>query len=111
MAQDTPRPTLQAGALTGSIRIDGVLDEPDWSAAPLATDLATVEPRQGEAPTGRTLLRVLAGPRALVFGIRCEDPEAARIVSFTKPAAIRHSAEINVTRRSWLCRACLCQHG
>ena len=43
-----------------------------------------VEPRQGQRPTGRTTVRVLAGPRALVFGVRCDDPDAAHIVSFTK---------------------------
>jgi hypothetical protein len=64
--------------------LDGVLDEPAWSLAPSIADLVMVEPRQGERPTGRTTVRVLAGPRALVFGVRCDDPEAAHIVSFTK---------------------------
>ena len=43
-----------------------------------------VEPRQGDRAHGRGIVKVLAGPKALVFGIRCEDPEAAGIVSFTK---------------------------
>ena len=83
-SQEAGRPALMAGPLTSSIRVDGVLDESDWAGAPVASDLATVEPRQGEAPTGRTLVKVLAGPKALVFGLRCEDPDAAHIVSFTK---------------------------
>ena len=29
-------------------------------------------------------MRVLAGPKALVFGVRCDDPDPARIVTFTK---------------------------
>jgi hypothetical protein len=66
------------------LRLDGILDEPAWSVATPIEDLVMVEPRQGERPTGRTLVRVLASPRALVFGVRCEDPDAARIVSFTK---------------------------
>lgn len=78
------RPRLEAGVLSGPIRIDGVLDEADWSAAPAASDLTMVEPREGDPATGRTVVKVLAGPTALVFGMRCEDPDATRIVSFTK---------------------------
>jgi hypothetical protein len=70
--------------LPANIRIDGVLDEPAWAVSPAIDDLVMVEPRAGERPTGRTIVRVLAGPKALVFGIRCEDPDAAAIVSFTK---------------------------
>ena len=43
-----------------------------------------VEPRQGDRAHGRGIVKVLAGPKALVFGIRCEDSEPAGIVSFTK---------------------------
>ncbi len=78
------RPRLLVGRLGAAHRVDGVLDEPEWAAAPAAAELVMVEPRQGARPHGRTLLRVLAGPMALVFGIRCEDPEPSGIVSFTK---------------------------
>ena len=78
------RPTLVAGALAAAHRIDGVLDEPEWASAPASGDLVMVEPRQGERPSGRTVVKVLAGPKALVFGIRCEDPEPSGIVTFTK---------------------------
>ena len=64
--------------------MDGVLDEPEWAQAPASTELVMVEPRQGERAHGRGIVKVLAGPKALVFGIRCDDPEAAGIVSFTK---------------------------
>src|SRR4029453_9406391 len=72
------------GALSGPLRLDGVLDEPDWAAAPAASGLTMVEPRQGDPETARTTVKVLAGPKALVFGIRCEDGEPSKIVSFTK---------------------------
>ena len=78
------RPTLQVGALPDNLRLDGSLDEPAWSQAPSIEDLVMVEPRQGQRPTGPTRVKVLAGPKALVFGVRCEDPDAAHIVSFTK---------------------------
>ena len=78
------RPTLRAGALGAGQRVDGVLDEPAWALAPPSEDLVMVEPRQGERPNGRAFVKVLAGRKALVFGIRCEDPEPSGIVSFTK---------------------------
>jgi hypothetical protein len=78
------RPTLRVGALPDALQLDGILDEPAWAQAPSIEDLVMVEPGQGQRPTGRTLVKVLASPKALVFGARCEDPDAARIVSFTK---------------------------
>lgn len=78
------RPRLEAGALAGVLRLDGILDEPAWASAPSIHDLTMVEPRQGAPPTGRTQVRVLAGKEALVFGIRCLDPEPSGIVTFTK---------------------------
>jgi hypothetical protein len=82
--QEPDRPRLRAGALGDKLRVDGVLDEPEWSAAEAVSELTMVEPRQGERPSGRTALRVLAGPKALAFGIRCDDPDASGIVSFTR---------------------------
>jgi hypothetical protein len=82
--QDVDRLRLQAGALSGALRVDGFLDEPDWAAAPAIEALTMVEPRQGEPATGLTVVKVLAGPKALVFGIRCQDPDSSKIVSFTK---------------------------
>src|SRR6185503_7795703 len=78
------RPTLRVGALPDALQLDGILDEPAWAQASSIEDLVMVEPGQGQRPTGRTLVKVLASPKALVFGARCEDPDAARIVSFTK---------------------------
>jgi len=75
---------VRAGPLGSVLRVDGVLDEPEWGSAPVSTELVMVEPRQGDPARGRTVVKVLAGAKALVFGIRCEDPEPSGIVSFTK---------------------------
>jgi hypothetical protein len=79
-----PRALVSAGALDGPIRLDGILDEAAWQASPLIDNLTMSEPTPGAPPTGRTIVRVLAGPKALVIGVRCEDPNPAGIVSFTK---------------------------
>jgi hypothetical protein len=83
-AQNRAQPTLKAGLLSGSLRIDGVLDEPAWAAAPAIENLTMSEPTQGGAPTGRTTVRVLVSRGAIAIGIVCADPDPRGIVSHTK---------------------------
>lgn len=83
-AGEDPAPRLRAGALSDALHVDAVLDEPAWAAAPPIEGFTMVEPTQGGTPTGRTSVRVLAGQKAVAIGIRCDDPDAAHIVSFTK---------------------------
>src|SRR5688572_1391578 len=84
-AQDgANRPALKVAATSGALRIDGALDEADWSTADSITNLTQIEPVEGRAPTGRTVVRVLTTGDAIVFGIRAEDPEAARLTSFAR---------------------------
>ena len=83
-AQDRAHPTLKAGLLSGSLRIDGVLDEPAWAAAPEIENLTMSEPTQGRAPTGRTTVRVLVSRSVVAIGIVCADPDPRGNVSHTK---------------------------
>jgi Domain of unknown function (DUF5916) len=83
-SSDVEPPRLVAGALPDALRLDGVLDEAAWRAAPTVPDLVMVEPREGATPSFPTEVKVLAGPRAVVFGIHSHDPEPAKIVSFTR---------------------------
>jgi len=80
----SPPPELRIGMLSEAIHLDGILDEPAWTAAPAIDDLTMSEPRAGGRPSARTRIRVLADARTIVIGIVCEDPEPSRIVSFTK---------------------------
>ncbi len=83
-APGDPKPELRAGALTGDIRIDGRLDEPAWVQADAITGLTMIVPHEGATPSMATRVRVLAGPRHLVIGVECDDPDPAGIVSFSK---------------------------
>ena len=58
-AQETP-PTLRVGVLSDGVRIDGMLEEADWAQAEVTEAFTQVEPREGNAPTGRTTVRVVA---------------------------------------------------
>jgi hypothetical protein len=82
-AQEPAPPALRAGAMAAGIEVNGVLDEESWVAAELVDAFAQTEPAEGAPPSARTAVRVIAGARALVIGIDCEDPHPAGIVSYS----------------------------
>src|SRR6185295_16885915 len=75
---------LRIAPLGADLTVDGMLSEPVWDGADVATDFRQADPVEGAPPTGVTRVRVLAGPKALVIGIECDDPDASGIVSFSK---------------------------
>ena len=78
------QPTLRVASLTGPLRLDGRLDEPAWSTSDSIGSLTEIEPREGAAPFGRTVVRVLAGADEIVIGVRADDAEPGRLVSFAR---------------------------
>jgi hypothetical protein len=60
-----------------------LLDDKEWGTAEAADTFRQTDPSEGATPTGRTIVRVLAGPKAIIIGIVCEDPDPAGIVSFS----------------------------
>ncbi len=84
-AQEQPPPSVRARSLVeDSIRLDGLLDEPEWLTADSIPDLVMIDPTEGAPPTGRTAVRVLASSRHLLVGVIAYDPDPAGIVSFSK---------------------------
>ena len=63
-AQTAAAPTLHAGSLPASLRIDGVIDDSEWAGAEAADTFAQTDPVEGAAPSGRTTVRVQAGAKA-----------------------------------------------
>ncbi|MFP5356041.1 MAG: DUF5916 domain-containing protein, partial [Gemmatimonadota bacterium] len=82
--QTAAAPTLRVGVARGVVHLDGRLDEAMWQAADSIGDLTQIEPVQGVAPSGRTVVRVVATAEALVIGIRADDAEPTRLVSFAR---------------------------
>ncbi len=81
---EAQRPELRVFRSAAAIQVDGRLNDPAWLTADSIANLTQVEPRQGDAPSGRTVVRVLALPSAIVIGIRADDPDAARITTFAR---------------------------
>jgi hypothetical protein len=84
LAQTDRRPQLRAGALVGTVAVDGVLDEAVWQGVDVADAFTQVEPAEGAAVGAPTRMRVLAGTKTIVIGIECDDSNPASIVSFSK---------------------------
>ena len=82
-AQENRPPAIRAGRLADGMRIDGVLDEPDWGAAESIDRFTQTDPAEGTPASARTVVRVLAGAKAILVGILCEDGDPAGVVSFS----------------------------
>ena len=78
------RPSLRVGALTGSIEIDGRLEESVWLTADSIRDLTQIEPREGTKPSAPTRVRVLMNEREIVFGVRLDYPPGVNVVTFAR---------------------------
>ncbi len=78
------RPELRVSSVRLDVRIDGRLDEAAWAEADSIANLTQIEPVQGAAPSGRTVVRVLAASDAIVIGIRADDPDAHLITAFAR---------------------------
>ena len=81
-AQSAPPPQLRAGTLEAAHRLDGRLDEAAWTSAGVIETFTQADPREGAPASARTTVRVLAGPKALVIGLDCDQPSGVGIVSF-----------------------------
>src|SRR5688500_5809648 len=64
---------LEAVRATGDITLDGALDEPSWSGAPVASHFVQNDPREGEPATFDTEVRILYVDEALYFGVFAHD--------------------------------------
>lgn len=82
--QTVERPSLKAGKLLGEIKIDGLLNEPDWENAPVLDEFLTTEPSEKGIPSAPTIVRVIANEKSVVIGIECKDPNPDNIVRFSK---------------------------
>jgi len=82
-AQTGDRPQLRVSPLPEELVLDGRMREAVWATADSAL-LTEYEPVRGPSPPERTVVKVLANTDVLVFGIWCDDPDPARITSFSR---------------------------
>ncbi|MGH9330355.1 MAG: carbohydrate binding family 9 domain-containing protein, partial [Vicinamibacterales bacterium] len=71
---------LEAVRTAGEITLDGALDEPAWSNAPVAHGFIQNDPHEGDPATFDTEVRVLYDDEALYFGVFAKDDDPAAII-------------------------------
>jgi hypothetical protein len=74
-------PSATAARTTERMRIDGTLQEAAWQRATPIGGFFQREPREGEAATEETEVRVLLDENTLYFGILCRDRTPSGIIS------------------------------
>ena len=75
-AQSAAVPVSTAVRLSGTIRLDGRLDETAWAAAPATSAFTQVDPEEAKPASERTEVRVLFDNNALYVGVRLFDQGA-----------------------------------
>ncbi len=72
---------LIALTTTGAVRVDGVLDEADWTRAQVAGHFVQQVPEQGSAASEATEVRLMVDAGALYVGARLSDAEPDGVVA------------------------------
>lgn len=70
-----PRPSVTAARANGPIRVDGRLDEEAWASAEVAAGFVQAEPREGQAATEQSEVRVLFDEENLYVGAMLYDSD------------------------------------
>ncbi len=72
-------PRAEAVRLSGTIHLDGRLDEPAWQAATPITSFTQLDPREGQPVSQPTEVRVLYDADAIYVGARLQGPVRYRL--------------------------------
>ena len=80
---DSARKTIKAVKITTAIKVDGLLEEPEWNLAAPSAPFIQVEPYQGQVSHYVTLVKVLYNRQYLYFGIICKDPFGKKAIRAT----------------------------
>src|SRR6266436_5643347 len=82
-ARASEEPSIEAAVLSsGSITLDGRLEEPIWRSAPVLK-LTQQSPKPGEPTPFETEVRVVVTRDRVYFGFLCKDPDPRRIAVHT----------------------------
>jgi hypothetical protein len=83
---------------SATIAVDGVLDEPAWSAAPTIGDLIQRQPNTGEPPTERTDVTLLYDDDNLYVGVFAYDSEPDRVIGtqMARDAALNSDDRVEI---------------
>ena len=84
IGQEAYRPTIACITAHQPLRMDGWLNEEEWSGADSITSLYMVEPVVNGTPSFQTIVKILVTPKNIYLGIKCFDDQPEDIVAFSK---------------------------
>jgi hypothetical protein len=80
---DSVKKTIAAVRIETELRVDGVLNEPEWNLAKASPHFTQVEPHQGAPSSFETTIRVLYNRQFLYIGIFAQDPLGKKAIRAT----------------------------
>lgn len=84
-SQQIERKRLPAVAISAELRLDGVLDEPEWAEAPVATQFTENEPTPFGDPLQPTTVRVVYNDLGIYIGAELHDTAPDSILMELSP--------------------------
>jgi len=96
---DSVRKEIEAIQITGSMHIDGFMNEAEWQLAKPSSRFIQIEPYQGQNPSQETEVKVLYNRQFLYFGIFAHDSlgkKAIRATDFKRDFDFRAHDLINI---------------
>ncbi len=75
--------TIMVQKKTGSINVDGNLDENDWLKSSWTSEFTQMKPFPGEPSPKQTMVSMVYDKEAIYFGVKCfDDPDSiSRVLS------------------------------
>ncbi|HEY2720678.1 MAG TPA: DUF5916 domain-containing protein, partial [Chitinophagaceae bacterium] len=80
---DSIKKEIDAVHITSFLKIDGVLNEPEWKLAKNSPGFTQIEPHQGAAPNFETTVKVLFNRQYLYLGIFSKDSLGKKAIRAT----------------------------
>lgn len=83
-SQTVTPPTVSAGFIEQSPKLDGFLDDEIWNTAGTISSFRMVEPNENDEPSFTTQVKLMMDKRNIYLGIICKDPNPENMVVFSK---------------------------
>ncbi|MEA1877621.1 MAG: DUF5916 domain-containing protein [Bacteroidota bacterium] len=83
-SQTVTPPTVSAGFIEQSPKLDGFLNDPAWKTAGVISSFRMVEPNENDEPSFSTQVKLMMDKKNIYLGIICKDPNPEKMVVFSK---------------------------
>lgn len=83
-SQTVTPPSVSAGFIDQSVKLDGFLDDEAWNTAGTISSFRMVEPDENAEPSFSTIIKLMMDKKNIYLGIVCKDPNPEKMVVFSK---------------------------